>query len=125
MKDKKARASAAAVEASVRKANVKRGRDEEERHPGNTLIDDDINLDDEDDEPSSKKMVTAATILKNLLVKFFSWLVKQKAINEDCEVLKQVEVDDEFVEKLHKLDVTDATLNDLENKFKVISTPSL
>ena len=91
-----------------------------------TLKDDDDDDNDLDELRRKKDIAIAAvTILKNLPVKFFSWLVKQKAINEDCEILNQVDINDEFLEKLHKLGVTNATLNDLENKFKVISTSPL
>jgi hypothetical protein len=91
-----------------------------------TLKDDDDDDNDLDELRRKKDIAIAAvTILKNLPVKFFSWLVKQKAINEDCEILNEVDIDDEFLEKLHKLGVTNATLNDLENKFKVISTSPL
>ena len=64
-------------------------------------------------------------IKTNLPQKFVNYLVKNGAINSDYDILKQIDMPESDVEKVRKLGVDESILKDLENKFKVISTPSL
>jgi hypothetical protein len=128
--EKLSRAKAAAVEVSVRDAtsSIKRNRDIKEPEIGGTLPAEDNLLDDGDDDappPPKKKVLDSKTVLKNLPQKFVNYLVKNGAINTDYEILKQIDMPETDVEKVRKLGVDESILKDLENKFKVISTPSL
>ncbi len=128
--EKLSRAKAAAVEVSVRDAtsSIKRNRDVKESEVGGTLPADDFDgLDDDDDAspPAKKKVPDSKTVLKNLPQKFVNYLVKNGAINSDYDILKQIDMPESDLEKVRKLGVDESILKDLENKFKVISTPSL
>jgi len=108
---------------------MKRSREAKEPEAGGTLLAEDIlgGLDDDDDAPppTKKKVPDSTTVLKNLPQPFVNYLVRNGAINSDYENLKQINMSEDYVEKVRKLGVTESILKDLENKFKVISTPSL